>query len=133
MYRRLRLPPQASEQQIRRAYRQLAHDVHPDTNPEDPQAARRFQQITEAYDILSHPDRRARYDQVHLRPSQPHRTEPPGPSPLTAEAFPTTSPPLIAGPVHITPSRHPHPTPKSYGDLNPDQLTQVFRLLWRSQ
>ena len=61
-YRMLRVPPEASDQQIRRAYRKLAHDLHPDTNPQDPEAARRFQEITEAYELLSNAKRRARYD-----------------------------------------------------------------------
>ena len=64
MYRRLQVTPEATAQQIRRAYRRLAHDVHPDANPEDPQASRRFQEITEAYEILSSPERRAVYDQA---------------------------------------------------------------------
>ena len=47
---------------IKRAYRRLARKYHPDINPSDRMAAARFRQITEAYETLSDPDRRRRYD-----------------------------------------------------------------------
>ncbi len=48
---------------IKRAYRQLARQHHPDANPGDPSAGERFKEINEAYEVLSDPDKRARYDQ----------------------------------------------------------------------
>ena len=62
MYRMLQVSPEASDQQIRRAYRRLAHATHPDIHPDDPEASRRFQEITDAYELLRSPERRARYD-----------------------------------------------------------------------
>ena len=69
MYRRLDVAPEASEE-IGRAYRRLAHSLHPDAHPDAPDAAVRFREITEAYEILSNPGRRARYAQER-RPSTP--------------------------------------------------------------
>src|SRR5579862_2762748 len=93
MYRRLDVAPEASAEQIGRAYRRLAHDLHPDTHPEKPDAATRFREITEAYEILSDPARRARYD----RSRQPPPTSdlaPPGPAakPSSIAVTPTHAP-----------------------------------------
>ena len=49
---------------IKRAYRRLARRFHPDINPGDRTAAAQFRQIAEAYETLSDPDRRRRYDTV---------------------------------------------------------------------
>lgn len=52
----------ADEKQIRQAYRRLARQHHPDVNPGDDDAAERFKEINGAYEVLSDPDKRARYD-----------------------------------------------------------------------
>jgi molecular chaperone DnaJ len=52
----------ASESEIKRAYRRLARRFHPDINPGDREAEARFRQILEAYETLTDPDRRTRYD-----------------------------------------------------------------------
>src|SRR5438034_2926422 len=49
---------------IKRAYKRLARKYHPDINPGDRTAAVQFRQIAEAYETLSDPDRRGRYDSV---------------------------------------------------------------------
>jgi len=51
----------ASDEEIKRAYRQLARELHPDTNP-DPAAEEQFKKITLAYEVLRDPERRQRYD-----------------------------------------------------------------------
>lgn len=61
-YHRLKVLPAASHDDIVRSYRRLAVAAHPDTNPDDPAAARRFREITEAYEVLADPARRAAYD-----------------------------------------------------------------------
>jgi DnaJ-class molecular chaperone len=52
----------AGESEIRMAYRKLALQNHPDTNRDDPQAEDRFKEINEAYDVLSHRDKKNQYD-----------------------------------------------------------------------
>lgn len=52
----------ASPDDIKRAYRRLARESHPDANPDDPHAEERFKQISEAYQVLSDPGARQRYD-----------------------------------------------------------------------
>ena len=53
----------ASEPEIKKAYRKLAKENHPDLNPGDAAAEARFQEINEAYEVLSDSDKRSRYDQ----------------------------------------------------------------------
>jgi molecular chaperone DnaJ len=52
----------ASEAEIKKAYRRLARDHHPDVNAHDPDAEERFKELTEAYEVLSNPDSRRAYD-----------------------------------------------------------------------
>jgi molecular chaperone DnaJ len=52
----------ASTEDIKRAFRRLARETHPDSNPGDPQAEGRFREIAQAYEVLSNPQRRAAYD-----------------------------------------------------------------------
>src|SRR5246127_1145814 len=52
----------ASEQQIKKAFRVLARELHPDVNAHDPQAEEKFKEAAEAYEILSDDERRATYD-----------------------------------------------------------------------
>ena len=52
----------ASQDEIKRSFRRLARESHPDANPDDPTAEERFREIAEAYEVLSDPTRRQRYD-----------------------------------------------------------------------
>ncbi|TKW74873.1 MAG: J domain-containing protein [Staphylococcus hominis] len=56
----------ASEADIKKAYRKLAKELHPDRNKDNPKAAERFSQVTQAYDLLSDADKRARFDRGEI-------------------------------------------------------------------
>ena len=56
----------ASEKDIKSAYRKLAKELHPDRNKDNPKAAERFSKVTQAYDLLSDKDKRARFDRGEI-------------------------------------------------------------------
>ncbi len=62
-YEVLGVPKDASADQIKSAYRKLAMKWHPDRNPDNPEAKAKFQEASEAYEVLSNPEKRQRYDQ----------------------------------------------------------------------
>ena len=61
-YGMLGLPKNASKSEVKKAYYKLAKKYHPDTNSGDPAAAKKFAELTEAYEVLSDEQKRARYD-----------------------------------------------------------------------
>ncbi len=61
-YAALGLDKEASETDIKKAYRKLAMTCHPDKNPDDPNAKEKFQAISEAYSVLSDPEKKGRCD-----------------------------------------------------------------------
>ena len=56
----------ATEADIKKAYRKLAKELHPDRNKDNPKASERFSQVTNAYDLLSDKDKRARFDRGEI-------------------------------------------------------------------
>lgn len=62
-YEVLGLQKGASDADIKKAYRKLAKQYHPDLNPDNPEAAEKFKEVNEANEVLSDPDKRAKYDQ----------------------------------------------------------------------
>src|SRR4051794_16634712 len=63
-YKTLGVPRNASADEIKKAYRKLVRETHPDKHPDDPAAEERFKQIAQANEILSDPEKRQQYDML---------------------------------------------------------------------
>src|SRR5216684_3716776 len=61
-YKILNISRGASADEIKKAFRKLARKYHPDVNPGDKKAEAKFKEINEAYEVLSDPDKRRKYD-----------------------------------------------------------------------
>jgi len=66
LYQELGVARSANEADIKKAYRKLAKELHPDRNKNNPRAAERFSKVTRAYDILTDKDKRAQYDRGEI-------------------------------------------------------------------
>jgi curved DNA-binding protein len=73
-YKILGVGRDASEKDIKRAYRRLARQFHPDVNPDNKQAEERFKEINEAHEVLSDPEKRTKYDRLGTSWQQWQRT-----------------------------------------------------------
>lgn len=62
-YKILGIDKGASPEDIKKTYKKLARKFHPDLNPDNPDAHRKFQEINEANEVLSDPEKRKKYDQ----------------------------------------------------------------------
>ena len=141
-YRRLEVAPEASRDEIVRAYRRLAHGAHPDTHPDDPDASRRFRELTEAYDVLGDQARRVSYDRAQHPIRVPLTTHPaawvdPGGTAVLVDLGPPSaaSAYLRVGPVHVEPhSAGPRQTRPSLDPAAAAMAELITGLLaaWRS-
>ena len=68
-YETLEVSSTASQEDIKKSYRSLALKFHPDRNPNNPEAEKRFKEINNAYEVLSNPEKRSEYDQSLQHPS----------------------------------------------------------------
>lgn len=73
-YKILGVGRNATEKEVKQAYRRLARKHHPDVNPGNPQAEARFKEINEAHEVLSDPEKRRKYDQLGAQWQQWQRT-----------------------------------------------------------
>lgn len=80
LYDVLGVSPDADQSEIARAYRRLARETHPDTQPDTPDAAERFGRIARAYEVLADPDERRAYDRIRTE-AQRHGTPDAGTAP----------------------------------------------------
>src|SRR5258708_25738060 len=76
-YQVLGVKPGASADEIRKVYRKLAKEFHPDLNPGKPEAEARFKAVSAAYDLVSDPEQRARYDRGEIDESGAERPQRP--------------------------------------------------------
>ena len=65
-YEVLGVDKNASEAEIKRAYRKVAKKYHPDMNPGDKEAEEKFKEAAEAYEVLSDPEKKSKYDQLEI-------------------------------------------------------------------
>lgn len=91
-YKILEIDKNASAEDIKKAYRKLARKFHPDLNPSDKEAHKKFQQINEANEVLSDPEKRRKYDQYgkdwqHAEHFEKQRQHRPAQESYTTEDF----------------------------------------------
>ena len=77
-YKILEVERKASQDEIKKTYRKLAMKYHPDKNPDNKEAEEKFKELNEAYQVLSDPEKRARYDQLGSSYSQWQQRGAPG-------------------------------------------------------
>ena len=68
-YKILGVDKNASEAEIKKAYRKMARKYHPDLNPNDKEAEQKFKQLNEANEVLSNPEFRKKYDKYNRKKS----------------------------------------------------------------
>jgi curved DNA-binding protein CbpA len=127
LYRLLSVSRGASAAAIARAYRRQARALHPDSRPDDAGATDRFRAVTEAYQVLSDPRRRAAYDRDLRARSGTGRPVAPGHA-----ASPPAAPPLYPlGPARITATPGGDPRdPGAPGPGRPPAASRIPAPLW---
>ncbi|KIX05082.1 uncharacterized protein Z518_05954 [Rhinocladiella mackenziei CBS 650.93] len=69
----LKIAPHATQAELKKQFYVLSKETHPDINPNNPDAGKRFAQISESYSVLADPEKRKRYDRDVMRSHQAHR------------------------------------------------------------
>lgn len=91
-YQTLGVPRTATAEQIRKAYKKIARENHPDVKPGDDSAAERFKQAAEAYDVLGDADKRKQYDQYGDAYKHMKGGPPPGGNPFAGGGYRSSGP-----------------------------------------
>ena len=112
-YQVLGVEPSASLEEIKSEYRWLARKFHPDQNDGDERAARRFRDITEAYEVLSKPNERAKYDAFLESGQSTSRTRTSAPPPPRRERQAPQQKPPYRNPSGTTPPEQKKPPPRA--------------------
>ena len=99
LYKTLGVAKNASEDEIKKAYRKLARQYHPDRNPGDAEAEEKFKEVSAAHDVLSDPEKRKEYDEAALGGVRRLRRRPGRRRPVRGRRRP--------GRRHRRPRRHP--------------------------
>jgi molecular chaperone DnaJ len=86
-YKILGVEKKASQEEIKKAYRRLAREYHPDTNPDNPRAEERFKEVQTAYDVLGDPEKRKQFDRGGIFGMGGGGTSGGGPSPTDFGSF----------------------------------------------
>ena len=86
-YAALGVAKRATQAEIKRAFRKLARRHHPDVNPDDLAAERRFKEVNEAHAVLSDPDKRRKYDELGANWRMYEKAGPTGGAPFSGNAF----------------------------------------------
>jgi curved DNA-binding protein CbpA len=136
-YQVLGISRDATAADITRAYRQQARSVHPDMAPPGAGAAARFRAVSEAYQVLSDPGRRAGYDRARSPRAAPAQASP-GPAPGTPPARPLApagpglvrTPALWAGPVRVEPPPAAAPGPGTGAESQPGTAARAGLVRW---
>jgi X-domain of DnaJ-containing/DnaJ domain len=102
LYEVLSVPLDASEAAIRRSYYLAARELHPDKNPDDPQATKKFQRVSDAYQVLSNPESRVLYDRHGMAGLEKSAADAVDPSTLFAIVFGSDQFTLLIGELRLT-------------------------------
>jgi curved DNA-binding protein len=81
-YRTLGVSKTATADDIKKAFRKLARKYHPDVNPDDPSAERRFKEVNEAHEVIGAPETRQKYDELGANWKDYERAQATGPNPF---------------------------------------------------